>query len=87
MTPRTPVASRRLRRARAVIAATCWVGGLVAVAVAAQESTSTTTAEAQTLVNPVPYDGESIARGRKHYLRQGTHRQPYTEVKVTSIVG
>ncbi len=26
-------------------------------------------------------------RRRKHYLRQGTHRQPYTEVKVTSIVG
>lgn len=24
-------------------------------------------------------------RRRKHYLRQGTHRQPYTEVKVTSI--
>jgi len=26
-------------------------------------------------------------RRRTHYLRQGTHRQPYTEVKVTSIVG
>jgi large subunit ribosomal protein L21 len=26
-------------------------------------------------------------RRRKHYLRQGTHRQPYTEIKVTSIVG
>lgn len=26
-------------------------------------------------------------RRRKHYLRQGNHRQPYTEVKVTSIVG
>ena len=26
-------------------------------------------------------------RRRKHYLRQGSHRQPYTEVKVTSIVG
>ena len=26
-------------------------------------------------------------RRRKHYLRQGTHRQPYTEVKITSIVG
>lgn len=26
-------------------------------------------------------------RRRKHYLRQGTHRQPYTEVRVTSIVG
>jgi len=25
-------------------------------------------------------------RRRKHYLRQGTHRQPYTEVKITSIV-
>lgn len=24
-------------------------------------------------------------RRRKHYLRQGTHRQQYTEVKVTSI--
>ena len=24
-------------------------------------------------------------RRRKHYLRQGTHRQSYTEVKVTSI--
>lgn len=24
-------------------------------------------------------------RRRKHYLRQGTHRQPYTEVKVTKI--
>jgi large subunit ribosomal protein L21 len=24
-------------------------------------------------------------RRRKHYLRQGTHRQPYTEIKVTSI--
>ena len=26
-------------------------------------------------------------RRRKHYLRQGTHRQAYTEIKVTSIVG
>jgi large subunit ribosomal protein L21 len=26
-------------------------------------------------------------RRRKHYLRQGTHRQHYTEVKVTGIVG
>jgi large subunit ribosomal protein L21 len=26
-------------------------------------------------------------RRRKHYLRQGTHRQTYTEVKVTGIVG
>ena len=26
-------------------------------------------------------------RRRKHYLRQGTHRQTYTEVKVTSILG
>jgi large subunit ribosomal protein L21 len=26
-------------------------------------------------------------RRRKHYLRQGTHRQQYTEIKVTSIVG
>ncbi|MBB6091340.1 large subunit ribosomal protein L21 [Povalibacter uvarum] len=25
-------------------------------------------------------------RRRKHYLRQGTHRQQYTEVKITSIV-
>jgi large subunit ribosomal protein L21 len=25
-------------------------------------------------------------RRRKHYMRQGTHRQPYTEVKITSIV-
>jgi large subunit ribosomal protein L21 len=25
-------------------------------------------------------------RRRKHYLRQGTHRQAYTEVKITSIV-
>jgi len=25
-------------------------------------------------------------RRRKHYLRQGTHRQSYTEVKITSIV-
>jgi large subunit ribosomal protein L21 len=24
-------------------------------------------------------------RRRKHYLRQGTHRQRYTEIKVTSI--
>ena len=24
-------------------------------------------------------------RRRKHYLRQGTHRQPYTEVKITGI--
>jgi large subunit ribosomal protein L21 len=26
-------------------------------------------------------------RRRKHYLRQKGHRQPYTEVKVTGIVG
>ncbi len=26
-------------------------------------------------------------RRRKHYLRQGTHRQHYTEIKVTSIAG
>jgi large subunit ribosomal protein L21 len=26
-------------------------------------------------------------RRRKHYLRQGTHRQHYTEIKVTGIVG
>lgn len=26
-------------------------------------------------------------RRRKHYKRQGNHRQPFTEVKVTSIVG
>jgi large subunit ribosomal protein L21 len=26
-------------------------------------------------------------RRRKHYMRQGNHRQKYTEVKVTSIVG
>ncbi len=26
-------------------------------------------------------------RRRKHYLRQGSHRQPFTEVKVTGIVG
>jgi large subunit ribosomal protein L21 len=26
-------------------------------------------------------------RRRKHYMRQGTHRQHYTEVKVTSIAG
>jgi len=26
-------------------------------------------------------------RRRKHYLRQGTHRQTYTEVKVTGILG
>ncbi len=26
-------------------------------------------------------------RRRKHYLRQGTHRQQYTEVKVTAITG
>ncbi|HTP38847.1 MAG TPA: 50S ribosomal protein L21 [Steroidobacteraceae bacterium] len=24
-------------------------------------------------------------RRRKHYLRQGTHRQPYTEIRVTGI--
>ena len=24
-------------------------------------------------------------RRRKHYLRQGTHRQPYTEVRITDI--
>ncbi len=26
-------------------------------------------------------------RRRKHYLRQKGHRQPYTEIKVTGIVG
>ena len=26
-------------------------------------------------------------RRRKHYMRQGTHRQPYTDVKITGIVG
>jgi large subunit ribosomal protein L21 len=26
-------------------------------------------------------------RRRKHYLRQGTHRQQYTEVKITGILG
>jgi len=26
-------------------------------------------------------------RRRKHYLRQGTHRQQYTEVKITGISG
>jgi large subunit ribosomal protein L21 len=26
-------------------------------------------------------------RRRKHYLRQGSHRQPYTEVKITGIQG
>lgn len=26
-------------------------------------------------------------RRRKHYLRQGSHRQQYTEVKITGIVG
>jgi large subunit ribosomal protein L21 len=26
-------------------------------------------------------------RRRKHYLRQGTHRQPYTDVKITGISG
>jgi large subunit ribosomal protein L21 len=26
-------------------------------------------------------------RRRKHYLRQGTHRQSFTEVKITSIAG
>ena len=26
-------------------------------------------------------------RRRKHYLRQGTHRQPYTEILVTAISG
>ena len=26
-------------------------------------------------------------RRRKHYLRQGTHRQHYTDVKITDIVG
>jgi large subunit ribosomal protein L21 len=26
-------------------------------------------------------------RRRKHYLRQGSHRQQYTEIKVTSITG
>lgn len=24
-------------------------------------------------------------RRRKHYLRQGTHRQPYTQIKITGI--
>src|SRR5687768_9678523 len=26
-------------------------------------------------------------RRRKHYLRQGSHRQPYTEVRITGILG
>ena len=26
-------------------------------------------------------------RRRKHYMRQGTHRQQYTEVKITGISG
>ena len=26
-------------------------------------------------------------RRRKHYMRQGTHRQQYTEVKITGIAG
>jgi len=26
-------------------------------------------------------------RRRNHYLRQGTHRQPYTDVKITGIQG
>ena len=26
-------------------------------------------------------------RRRKHYMRQGTHRQQFTEIKVTSIAG
>ncbi len=26
-------------------------------------------------------------RRRKHYLRQGNHRQAYTEVKITGIAG
>jgi large subunit ribosomal protein L21 len=26
-------------------------------------------------------------RRRKHYMRQGTHRQQYTEIKITSITG
>jgi large subunit ribosomal protein L21 len=26
-------------------------------------------------------------RRRKHYLRQGTHRQQYTEVRITGILG
>ena len=26
-------------------------------------------------------------RRRKHYLRQGTHRQTYTEVRITGIAG
>ena len=26
-------------------------------------------------------------RRRKHYLRQGTHRQQYTDVKITDIAG
>ena len=26
-------------------------------------------------------------RRRKHYMRQGTHRQHYTQIKVTSIAG
>ncbi|MCK7574613.1 MAG: bL21 family ribosomal protein [Chromatiales bacterium] len=35
--------------------------------------------------------GEKVAivkfRRRKHYLRQGTHRQFYTDVKITGISG
>ena len=26
-------------------------------------------------------------RRRKHYKREGNHRQPYTEIKITKIVG
>jgi large subunit ribosomal protein L21 len=26
-------------------------------------------------------------RRRKHYKREGTHRQPYTEIKITKIFG
>ena len=37
------------------------------------------------------YKGDKVTivkfRRRKHYLRQGTHRQNYTEVKITDILG
>lgn len=37
------------------------------------------------------YKGDKVVivkfRRRKHYLRQGTHRQHYTEVKITDISG
>jgi large subunit ribosomal protein L21 len=37
------------------------------------------------------YKGDKVTivkfRRRKHYLRQGTHRQNYTDVKITDISG